>query len=76
VGEVTRGSATEVRAHLTCLLNIGGQGAATPLNVNNARRHSKLIKKPMPNQNRLTDTVNDAKRKKMLNNLPKKDKTN
>jgi len=48
-----------------------------PLNVNNARRRSKLNKEPMPNQNRLTDTVDDAKRKKMLNNLPKKnDKTN
>jgi len=48
-----------------------------PLNVNNARKRSKLIKELMPNQNRLTDTVDDAKRKKMLSNLPKKnDKTN
>jgi len=35
-----------------------------PLNVNNARRRSKLIKEPMSNQNRLTDTVDNAKRKK------------
>jgi len=35
-----------------------------PRNVNNARRRSKLIKEPMPNQNRLTDTVDDAKRKR------------
>jgi len=48
-----------------------------PLNVNNARRHSKLIKIPMQNQNRLTDTIDNAKRKRMLNNLPKKNhKTN
>jgi len=35
-----------------------------PLNVNNARTRSKLIKIPMPNQKRHTDTINDAKRKK------------